>query len=103
MVMLEDFSSGYYRSEMRVQEYDDGPVIEQQVYDFINRNIYMDSSVPVMMRLGLDAGERFKVKAESAVPKDVLALPKELFDTQGMQSIFVLKPDHVETVGQYYG
>lgn len=101
--MLEEFSSGYYRSEMRVQEYDDGPVIEQQVYDFINRRLYADSTLPVMMRLGLDAGEKFAVKAESAVPKDVLALPQEMFDSRGMQSVFVLKPDYIESVGKYYG
>jgi hypothetical protein len=101
--MIEEFSGGYYHTEMNVQEYDGGPVIEQGLYDFINRELYLDESAPVMMRVGFDAGPLFAVEAESAVPRDVLALPKELIGARGTSSVFVLKSEYVDTVGEYYG
>jgi len=101
--MIEDFSAGYYRTQMRVQEYEDGPVIQQDVYDFINRTLYLDSTKPVMMRLSLDAGDKFVVEAENAIPQDVLALPSKYIDERGMTDIFVLKSDYLDTVGEYYG
>lgn len=88
---------------MSVQEYDAGPVIERQLYDFINRELYTETNAPVMMRLGLDEGRIFGVNAENAVPRDVLALPPELFDKTGTQNVFVLKGDYVDNVGKYYG
>jgi len=101
--MIEDFSSGYYRATLDVQEYDDGPVIEQGLYDFINRKLYLDSDVPVMMRVGLDAGATFEVDAETAIPRDVLALPQELAPDTGDSSVFVLKSQYANTVGRYNG
>jgi len=101
--MIEDFSSGYYRATMNVQEYDDGPVIEQGLYDFINRKLYLDSDVPVMMRVGLDAGVTFEVDAESAIPQDVLALPEELVPSEDESNVFVLKAQYADTVGRYNG
>jgi hypothetical protein len=101
--MIEDFSSGYYRATMDVQEYDHGPVIERGLYDFINRKLYVDSDVPVMMRVGLDASATFEVDAEAAIPQDVLALPPELVPDEDTSSVFVLKADYVNTVGQYNG
>ena len=101
--MIEDWSGGYYRSRMRVTPYEDGPVIAQDVYNFINEELFVDSSAPVMMRLGLDAGELFDVKAENGIPRDLLALPEELFETTGPKNVFVLKSEYVDTVGEYYG
>jgi len=101
--MIEEFSSGYYRATMNVQEYEDGPVIERSLYDFINRKLYVGSDVPVMMRVGLDAGETFAVGAESAIPRDVLALPQELCSDENESNVFVLKPEYVDTVGRYNG
>lgn len=94
--MIEDFSAGYYRAVMDIQEYDDGPAIQKSLYDFINRELYLDSTTPVMMRVGLDAGVTFEVDAEGAIPRDVLALPPELCSDTGESNIFVLK-------GDYYG
>lgn len=101
--MLEDWSGGYYRSRMKVQEYDDGPAIERGLYDFINRELYVDTNSPVMMRLGLDADECFNVKAENAIPRDVLALPQDFFNQSGMRNVFVLKSQYANTVGEYHG
>jgi len=101
--MIEDFSSGYYRATMDVQEYDDGPVIERGLYDFINRKLYLNSEAPVMMRVGLDAGATFEVDAETAIPRDVLALPPELCSGTGEDSVFVLKSQYADTVGRYNG
>lgn len=101
--MIREFSGGYYHTQMNVQEYDDGPVIERGLYDFINKKLYLDESVPVMMRVGLDAGPTFTVDAEGAVPRDVLALPQELATDTGRASVFILKGEHADTVGEYYG
>jgi hypothetical protein len=101
--MIEDFSSGYYRMMMNVQEYDDGPAIQDELYEFINKEIYLDSTSPVMMRVGLDAGQTFPVSAERSIPRDVLALPEELVDETGQSSIFVLKSEYLDTVGEYNG
>jgi hypothetical protein len=101
--MIDEFSGGYYYTEMNVQEYDAGPVIEQTLYDFINRELYFDEDAPVMMRVGLDDGPLFAVEAESAVPRDVLAVPKELCSTEGESSVFVLKSEYANTIGEYYG
>lgn len=95
--MIEDFSSGYYRAMMDVQEYEDGPVIEQSLYDFINRRLYVDSNAPIRMRVGLDAGATFEVNTETAIPRDVLALPQELCPDEREANVFVLKPEY------YYG
>jgi hypothetical protein len=101
--MIEDFSGGYYRATMDVQEYSDGPVIEQTLYSFINDELHSDEDAPVMMRTGLDAGAVFEVNAESAVPRDVLALPEHLLDESGETNVFVLKSSYIDTVGKYYG
>ncbi len=101
--MIEEFSSGYYRATMDVQEYEDGPVIERGLYDFINRKLYVDSDAPVMMRVGLDAGATFEVDAENDIPRDVLALPRELCSADGEENVFVLKAQYANTVGRYNG
>jgi hypothetical protein len=100
---MEDFSSGYYRTRMNVQNYDDGPVIERQLYEFINSELYDRSSQDVMMRVGLDATPLFTVSSEAAVPRDVLALPEEMGLESGLHNVFVLKSEYSETVGRYHG
>lgn len=101
--MIEDFSSAYYRTVMDVHEYSDGPAIEKGLYDFINRTLYLGIDSPVMMRVGLDAGEAFKVSAESAIPRGVLALPQSYQESKGESNVFVLKPEYVEVIGKHYG
>jgi hypothetical protein len=101
--MIEDFSRGYYRTTMDVQFYDDGPAIDRGLYDFIDSELYSREDVPVMMRLGLDAGITFGVKREPAMPRDVLALPNDMADNRGREEVFVLKAEYVDTIGEYYG
>lgn len=97
--MLESFSGGYYRAQMEVQPYSDGPTIEQGLYSLINRRIYDTTSAPVTMRLGLDAGPKFTPAAENSMPRDVIGVPEELLQASGVYpadsnvNVFVLKPE----------
>jgi hypothetical protein len=96
--MLEEFSGGYYRVQMSVQEVERGPVIERGLYDLIARRIYDTTDAPVTVRLGLDAGPRFTPTAENGVPTNVIGLPKSLLTEAGVHpgdnsvNVFVLKP-----------
>jgi hypothetical protein len=113
---MEEFSAGYYRTEMTVQPYADGPAIERGLYDFINREFYYKTNAPITMRVGLGEGAHFAPKAEGAMPTDVLALPEAVCDEIGVHpsaesvSVFVLKPAHAhlftqeqpEQIGEYY-
>jgi hypothetical protein len=100
--MIEDFSSGYYRADMVVQAYDDGPVIERGLYNFITDELFFEDS-PLMMRLSLSSEALFDVQSESSVPRDVLAVPEEIIAERGAQSVYILKPEYSETVGAYHG
>lgn len=99
MTILEEFSGGYYRAEMTVQPFDEGPTIERGLYDLLNRELYAQTDAPVTMRVGLDAGPSFRPRAENAVPTDVLAAPKELLEESGVHpsaedvSVFIYKPE----------
>lgn len=101
--MIENFSEGYYRTLLNVQEYEDGPVIERNFYDYIDDYLYAGTDAPIMMRVGFEPGRHFDVHAESAVPRDTLALPPNMIDSRGEKNVFVLKADHTPNVGSYNG
>lgn len=101
--MLESFSSGYYRSKMRIERYDDGPAMELGTYDFINRNVYLDSDIPVTISLSLDLTNMFHPTAESAMPTDVLGLPEDMINKTGDTWVYVVEPEYVKKLGKYYG
>ena len=96
---IEHFSNGYYKTEMSVQPYKQGPTIERGLYDFIARKFYSQTDTPVTMRVGLDAGPLFRPSAESSIPKDVLGLPLSEIEASSIHpsddsvSVFVLKPE----------
>lgn len=98
--MLNEFSDGYYRAQMNIQEVERGPVIERGLYELIARRIYDTTNAPITMRLGMDRGTRFTPVAENGVPTDVLGLPAPLIDESGVHpgtdaaNVFVLKPAH---------
>jgi hypothetical protein len=94
--MIDNFSSGYYSAQMSIQGYDGGPTINRTLHKFINNQLYSDNDVPVMMRLSLDESRAFSVSPESSVPKDVLALPHDMFDSFAEERVFILKPDHIK-------
>lgn len=104
--MIEDFSGGYYRTEMTVQPVADGPSIERGLYDFINREFYYKTDAPITMRVGLKQETHFQPDAEGGMPTDVLGLPKQLCDEMGVHpsaesiSVFVLKPAHAYLFSQ---
>jgi hypothetical protein len=98
--MIEEFSGGYYRTQMTVQPFDDGPAIEKGLYDLINRRMYSNTDAPVTMRLQMDSGLRFTPSAEGAMPTDVIGVPTDLLDKIGVHpaseniNVFILKPKH---------
>lgn len=97
---LRDFSGGYYSLDMQVQPYSDGPVIDAELYDFIDREVYSSTNAPITMKLSMDNGEYFNVGAENGVPPSVLALPEPWVDNFDVDedgratTVFVLKPSH---------
>lgn len=101
---MEEFSEGYYMTEMNLQPYDDGPVIQGDLYDFIDRRMYSRTNAPIMMRVGLDNGPHFKASGEKAVPMDVLAIPRQWMDDmmvdEGWQDVFILKPRYAYLLSQ---
>ena len=95
---FEQFSAGYYRAQMAVQPFDDGPAIERGLYDLINRKVYQETTAPITMRLSLDRGTRFTPAAENAMPPDVIGVPEQMLTDAGVHpaddntSVFVLNP-----------
>jgi len=96
---IEDFSSGYYKTEMSVQPYSDGPAIEQGLYDFIKRKFYYNTDTPVTMRIGLNGGPMFTPSPEAGIPTNVIGLTMGNIERSGVHpsddnvSVFVLKPE----------
>jgi len=84
---IEDFSSGYYKTEMSVQPYSDGPAIEQGLYDFIKRKFYYNTDTPVTP------------SPEAGIPTNVIGLTMGNIERSGVHpsddnvSVFVLKPE----------
>ena len=83
---------------MTVQPFEDGPAIEQGLYDLLNRKLYSNTDAPVTMRLELDTGGQFVPQAEGAMPTDVIGMPTDILDSMGIHpsaedvSVFILKP-----------
>lgn len=96
--MLEQFSGGYYRANMVVQQFAEGPAIERGLYDLIDRKVYDTTTAPITMRLGLDSGPRFTPVPENAMPTDVIGVPESILSEAGVHpaddsvNVFVLKP-----------
>lgn len=96
---IEHFSNGYYKTEMSVQPYDEGPTIERGLYDFIARRFYKKTDAPVTMRVGLEGGPMFKPSAESGIPTNVLGLPIDQIEASSIHpsddsvAVFVLKAE----------
>lgn len=96
---IENFSNGYYKTEMSVQPYENGPTIEQGLYDFIERRFYTKTDAPLTMRVGLSEGPMFKPSGESSIPTNVLGLPLSEIEASNIHpsddnvAVFVLKPE----------
>jgi len=77
---IEPFSAGYYGARMEVQAYDDGPVIEQTLYDYIDSSIYQQTDAPPWARVGMTESPYFELDAEPGVPGNVLGLPERFIE-----------------------
>jgi hypothetical protein len=90
--VIEDFSAGYYRIMLDVQERDGKPTIARDLYRVIEEVVYHDSMSPVRMRVGLGPGESFSVKSENGMPADVLTLPESRIKSTGVSNVYIVKP-----------
>jgi len=101
---VENFSGGYLKTEMKIVPYEDGPAIESESYEFINRQFYADSTGYPMFRLGLDGNPYFHVSSEISMPEDVLGIPRTWFADNGIaddanyHNVFILKPGHADVL-----
>jgi len=96
---INEFSGGYYRAKMSVQPFEDGPSIEQGLYNLIEQKIYENTNAPITMRLGLNKGPRFTPSTEISMPQDVVGVPQSVLDNSDIHpsddnvNVFILKPD----------
>lgn len=103
---LDEFSDGYYSLQMRVSPYEDGPVVEQQLYDFIVENVYNNTNAPVWMRYGFEESPYFIVEGEPGIPHDVIAIPEdwmqefEISDEFKREQFLVCKSDFAYILSQ---
>jgi len=95
---LEPFSGGYYGARLQVQAYDDGPIIEQALHDYIEANLYGQTDSPPWARVGMSESPYFQLSGEPGVPGNVLGLPEqfirnyELLDNGHTHWILLVKP-----------
>lgn len=95
---IEPFSNGYVRTSLYLEPYAAGPVLDVELYDYLDAWLYAETDNPVTVRVGLQPGPYFSVEGEAGVPPDVLAvpedwlvdLPAESFHEQ--QDVFVVRP-----------
>lgn len=86
---LTEFSGGYFAADLCAEEYDDGPVVAKQLYDYIEENIYEEADVSPWFTDGDCVGEPyFPVSPEAGLPSDVIGLPKEYMENLGIESDF---------------
>lgn len=98
MTSIHDFSPAYYITTLTVAPYDNGPVIERGLHEFIDSELYARTDAPVMLRLGLDGEPYFEPDVEGAIPSDHLGIPSEWLseDVQSTayveRDVFICKP-----------
>lgn len=99
-MIIEDFSTGYYRISMKVVPYEEGPVMQCDTFDYLNRKLYPQTDVLPRFRLGLDGNPYFEVSCESAIPSDYMGIPESWFADNTMIEkdkkidVFILKPKY---------
>jgi hypothetical protein len=97
---IESFSSSYYRLRMTLAPYEDGPVIDRALYDYIEREIYGSTDEQPLVRVGLDGGPHFVLGYENAVPAKHLAVPEQWIDSTDEENVFLAKPEIVPILRQ---
>ena len=105
-MILERFSSGYFKTDLTVVPYEDGPAIDAAVYEYIERTLYASCDTDPMFRFSLDRGEHFQPTPEYSMPADTLGVPKEWYSlykidqTTKRQPVFILKPGYAHLMEQ---
>jgi len=100
--VFEAFSAGYYQGEMVVEQFEEGPAIERELYEYICDRLYHKTETDVMMQLSLSCGPKFCPKAKNAMPTEVLGLPKQMFDAAkdlgagDKTSVYIVRPLYAE-------
>lgn len=100
--MFKAFSAGYYRGEMVVERFDEGPAIESELYEYIRGRLYNKTETDVMMQLSLSCSPKFCPKAENAMPAEVLGLPKQMLSSgRGLSpgdktNVYIVRPLYAE-------
>jgi len=99
---VENFSGGYLRAKMKIVPYEDGPVMESETFEFINRQFYSRSDGFPIFRLGLNGNPYFEVDTEFSIPADKIGIPREWFgdnkisDDDEFKDVYILKPAHAD-------
>jgi hypothetical protein len=97
---LEPFSGGYYGARFEVQKYNDGPVIEQSLYDYVVSNLYQQTDSPPWAQVGMNKSPYFQLGGEPGVPGSVLGLPEkfikeyDILDNGHTHYVMLVKPKY---------
>lgn len=97
---LEPFSGGYYGARFQVQQYENGPVIEQSLFDYVENSLYKQTTSPPWARVGMNNSPYFQLSGEPGIPGNVLGLPRkfikkhEVLDNGHTHWILLVKPGY---------
>lgn len=103
---LSEFGAGYYSVTLRPTPYKAGPVVDTQLYHYLNDNIYANTNTPVWMRADFGHSPYFKLDHGEPMPHDVIGLPAswmqdfDMDDDNRARPMFVCKPGHAHYLEQ---
>lgn len=103
---VDDFSAGYYSVELRIAPFEDGPSIDQRLYEYLDETVYANTDAPLWMRASFQQSPYFRVDGEEPMPTDIIGLPEEWMqdldveDDNEYHTFFLCKPGHAHFVSQ---
>lgn len=99
--MFEEFSSGYYLGRMYVEPHErDGPVIQNDDFEAVSRNVYNEEKA-LVMRVG---SHHLVVSGDDGVPTGTLGVPEgvaeelDLRNPPSVKDVLLAKQDHAERI-----
>jgi len=99
-MILEDFSAGYYKLEMFIEPYENGPVITHDLYDYIQTELYNQTDVAPLCTLSFDGSPHFDITSEAGMPLSTMGIPESWFSDLDInrnhekESVFIVKPKY---------